>query len=136
MARLESAVEDLNAGRFTLEELADELNGRLEEVGWATPRELTAIDPRAARLAFRMSAGEHSYPYSLNDRLWVFEVVESAPPQDVGFNVARKAVTTDYLKHKAQEVHRQVMEDSLVEREFRFFPGAVSEDPLADLNDE
>ncbi|MCP4658645.1 MAG: hypothetical protein GY856_24810 [bacterium] len=127
MATLERACDDLNAGRRTLDELAAELGGRTEELGWQTLDQLRTLSPIAARLAVDLQAGAFSPPYRNVEHLELVQALERREPQPQSLERARGQVIRDYLSQHGGEVHRDLTEALLAENAFRLLPERLEE---------
>ncbi|MEM7587468.1 MAG: peptidyl-prolyl cis-trans isomerase, partial [Acidobacteriota bacterium] len=121
MARLEEARLELDDGLLTLEQLASELDGTLQDLGLVTAAQLQTVDRRATRFAFQLEAGEHSPPYQVGQTLVLFQVAERHEPVPRPLSAVRDQVISDYLGQNASTIFGEVTETLLAEAEFELF---------------
>lgn len=121
MAQLESGKRDLDSGNKTLDEVAGMVDAKVEDWGWFGPDNLKIFDFKAFRIAFGMKSGEHSAPYTFNNTMRIFRLVESETPSPVSFNRAHARVTEMYLNVNGQKVLNAVRKQFEEEYNFRVF---------------
>ena len=108
MATLEARHPELDHGATALEQLAAELGGELEELGWLTLQELSASSPRAAQAALELEPGSYSPPFRSESRLELIQLQERREPVPLPFREVRDRVAEDYLLHRGQEVYARL----------------------------
>ncbi len=118
MARLEEARAELDAGRIDLADLAQDLDGRLRDLGLLSAAQLQALDPLALRFAFQLEAGEHSPPYQLSRALAMFQVAARQEPVPRPLATVRERVVQDYLTHHSATVFRKLTDELLADAGF------------------
>jgi len=120
MGSLERLVPELETGQNTLEEVAAELSGDLEELGWMTLRQLRELDPKLARFAAGIPAGGHSPPYSTTAYLAMARVLERREPEPSPYERVRDQVRAAYLERHGQRLYEELRRELLGDAGFRF----------------
>ena len=127
MARLERRRADLNEGRFTLEELASELGGSIQDLGWQRLDELQLTAPDLAALISEVQRDQYSPPFSRSDALHLIHVVERQEPQPLAFEQVRNTVRQAYLERHGQRLYTEVRDELLSEAAFRLHEERIQE---------
>ncbi len=114
------------------EEMASELGGELEAMGWRTVAQLARLRPLAAELSAGLGPGQASPPFRTLDTMEVVLVDGRQEPQPLPFASVYDRVRNDYLLHNLQEVYREWMTERLEEAGRQVFGervAALAEDP-------
>jgi parvulin-like peptidyl-prolyl isomerase len=122
MALLEEALPALDAGSRTLEQLASELGGRVEELGWRPLGALQAESPTVAEVVPRLQPGGHTPPFRTRDALVVLRCEERLEPAPLPLVRVEDRVLEDLLAAQGQELYRAFRDRLLAERDFRMLP--------------
>jgi len=121
MKQLEASREQLERGEIKWSDLADRVGGKYSGWGWLTPAEAKVNYLRAAKVAFGMSEGQVSAPYSTGKELRMFEVVETEKSEPVPFEVSRPRVIDQYLASNSPEIYEELSEELMEEYGVVFF---------------
>lgn len=124
LTRLNDVRGDQNGDR--LERASVELDGRLETLAGATAGQLERWNPKAARFAVDMQAGECSKPFRIGDSVVVVEVVGRAEPAPLPYSVAADRVLRQYVADHRQELHGAWLERALLDVDFHLFTTRVA----------
>ncbi len=127
MARLEQAKQSLDHGSLDLISVAEELEMELEDLGLVNANQLAMKDPFAAKLAFSLKPGEHSFPYNTGAELVLLKVESKKEPQARPFSVVYDAVLNQYLASNSQIIYEAIAEEALAQAGFRFYKDRISE---------
>ncbi len=127
MTRLEAQAEDLATGRVTLEDLAVELGGETQDLGWQTARSLRTTDPTAASLALDLEIGEVSPPFRSREHLEMVELLERSDPQPLAFEQVEEQVIQDFLIRHGREIYAELEAELLEQGELRILQGRLEE---------
>ncbi len=122
MAKLEAARGDLEAGKISLDQLAQNTGAEVEDLGWLTPLQLRFKDHNAVRAAFGMPVGAFSHPYRLRKRIVLFEVVEQEASQEIPLDGVRDRVIAHYLTNYRQKVFAAFVGEAMEAHGFSFHP--------------
>ncbi|MEM8964366.1 MAG: peptidylprolyl isomerase [Acidobacteriota bacterium] len=109
MARLEA----LASGDGSLDAVATELDGTINELGWRTLAELTGDDARLAGLLTQLEVGGISPPIRDETHLTVVEVTGRREPEAQPFETVLDPVRAEYLADHGQELYRDWIEEKL-----------------------
>jgi hypothetical protein len=115
MARLEAARGELDAGRLRLEDLGEELGGRIEDLGWNDLVGLGRMAPKAIQHVAEVSVGQHTTPYRGAEGLEVVQVLGREEPVARPFSDVREEVRDDLLRTHGQALLEEVSEARLRE---------------------
>ncbi len=126
MAELEGWRRELDARRADLAEIAAGLDGEIEDLGWRTVAELTAIEPKMAFFAADLTAGRHSPPYRSADALEMLAVEGREEPAPLPFDDHLGQIRNAYLDRHGAELEEEVIEGVLAEAGFRLFEDRLS----------
>lgn len=118
MASLENSLPALNASELTLEALAQENGGRIQELREQTLAQLRAADPKAVQFAFALQPGEHAPPYSLGQNLILFRLDERREAEPRAFDEVQIEVAQDYLRLERQALYKSLSDEVLTEANF------------------
>ncbi|MCG8461430.1 MAG: peptidyl-prolyl cis-trans isomerase [Holophagales bacterium] len=113
MAALEEKRAALEAGRMSLDELAKQVGGELQESSWVDLDTLGAFRAKAAYFAPRTQAGSYSPPYNTGRSIEIFRVLERREPRPLGFEPAREKVRDAYRELRGQELYQQLTSQRL-----------------------
>jgi len=113
MGRLERAHELLDSGSLTLEALAAELDGAIEDLGWLSASELSVLGAKGAAFAARLADGEASAPYRTGDRLDLLRCTGRREPQVLPYAAVLDSVREAYLAQHGQQAYREWTEAEL-----------------------
>ncbi len=119
MARLEAAGAALDGGEQTLEALARELGGRLEDLGWKSLAELQREAPGLAGRVSDLPAGRHSAPLRRGEAIEIARVVERRGPRPLPLARIESQVEEDLLAAEGQELYAELAQRLRAERGFR-----------------
>jgi len=125
LALLEAAQADLAGGRTTLEALASELAGTVQDAGWSTARDLELFEPKIRYLLVDTPSTGYTVPFQFNQRISIVQVVERVDPTVRPYSQVTGDVRRDYLERHRQELFRDVEEDVLRAGGYRFHEAAV-----------
>lgn len=129
MARLEAQRNALDSGELTLAAMADELGGRVEDLGPLALPALRSAAPRAASFATSLEVGTHSPPYRTEESVQMIRLRARLAPEVLSFEAAREQVRDDYLLHHGQEVLATLSDEMLTAAELE-----IDHTQLAALN--
>lgn len=115
MARLETARDDLDAGRLELGVLAAELGGRIEDLGWLTLFELQRLEPKAVFFSGDLAMGRHSPPYRSAAGLEILHVTGREEPVPRPYAAVTERVRDDLLRSRPQEMVVEMADGMLAE---------------------
>ena len=130
MASLERLKADLDAGRKSLEGVAQELSADLEELEWMTLRQLAENSPKLAHFTSEAAVGGHSVPFTSGGRLQIVRVLERREPEPLPFEQVRDQVLIAYLDRHGQRLYAELRREMLEGAAFRLL-----EDRFAELLD-
>jgi hypothetical protein len=119
MAELERARDELDAGRATLQGLAQRLGGTLEDQGWRTLDQLEQIAAGMSHWALELQPGRHSAPFRTPRTIVVAKVLSRREPEPQGLDEARPRVVEDYVRERGQALRAEVLDRVLREKGFR-----------------
>lgn len=135
MAILEEARAELESENTDWESIANTIDAEVTDWGWFSPNELATIDRKAARKAFGMNVGDISPPYTNNDRIIMFEVMDKDKGVPAAFDKIRTAVLDQYLAAKLPEVRKEVIKLIKEDYSFQEYPSHFP-DPQSLLENE
>lgn len=121
MAVLERRRGDLDAGTVTLDVLAADLGGTIEDLGWKTLAELAAIEPKMPAYIASVDAGDHSPPYRGLRGLEMLSVVDRREPEPLSYELVRARARAAYLERHGGELYAELAQALLEEVGFRLF---------------
>lgn len=119
MRRVEAARAALDAGELTLEQLAADLDGAVESLGWKSLALLRSEPPALVALLPELAAGGHTPPYSRGDALEVVRCDERLDPAPVALERVERRVAEDLVEHEGRALYETLVNDLLAERRFR-----------------
>ncbi len=118
MAKLESAVADLDRGAVDLETLATRYGGKVVHLGERSVAQLRAEDPRVLRFAFALSPGAHSPPYNAAGSLRMFRLDERLEPEPHPLEAVRGRVVEDIFRQESGALYEKFSDDLLETKRF------------------
>ncbi|MEM9557087.1 MAG: peptidyl-prolyl cis-trans isomerase [Acidobacteriota bacterium] len=113
MAALERHREALASGATTLDELADELGGRVQTSDWVDINQLGSFRAKAAFFAPTLAVGDISPPYNSGRAIELFRVLERREPEPLEFDDARDRVRRAYRERHGQEIYESLVAERL-----------------------
>ena len=125
MRELEAARAELVAGKLTLEEAAQRLGGRVEDIGWRDSMRLEGLEDKERRYALDLQAAGYSVPFQRGGSLRLIQVLERQEPVRRPYDQVRAEVLSAYLKEKRKELFDAAVQRVLADARFRFFEDRV-----------
>lgn len=111
MPTLEESVELLDNQKLSFEQLAKNLDGKIQNLGWKTASQLTNIDPQILKYAFILNKGEYSPPYTNEKFYSVLKLVGRKEPVEQSLAVVRKQVIDEYIKINSAQVYSEISKE-------------------------
>ncbi len=118
MGELERARQALDGGEITFEDLARQLEGAAEDLGWKRLSELQSDSGAMAILAARLEPGEHSPPYLRGSSAELLRLEDRKEPVALPLARVEDRVAEDLLTHRGQELFAGYSEKVLAEHRF------------------
>jgi len=118
MGELERAKSLLDDGQTTLEELARQLGGEIEDLGWKRLSELQSDSGAMAVLAVRLEPGKHTPPYVRGSTAEVLRLEERKEPVTLPLARVEDRVAADIVAHRGQELFAAFSDRVLTEHDF------------------
>ena len=125
LARLEAAQTELVAGRTTLDKVAREFAGTVQDAGWSSARDLEFFEPKVRYLIVDLGGTGYTVPFQFNQRIAMVQVVERQDPVARPFEEVAHQVLEDYLERHRQELYREAEQEVLRDGRFRLNEAAV-----------
>jgi hypothetical protein len=125
MRELEAARAELAAGKLTLEEAAQRLGGRVEDIGWRDALRLEGLEDKERRYVLDLQSAGYTVPFQRGGSLRLIQVVERQEPVRRPYDQVRAEVLSTYLKEKRKELLDAAMQRVLADSRFRFFEDRV-----------
>ena len=122
MAALERARESIARGDLTLEELARETGGVIDDLGWVSGARLARILPTAPTSVFGLSAGQVGHPFSTGQSLAMLAVVAVEPATTPSLDEVRPQVVARYINDERPRLVKRLQRDLLEEAGVEFDP--------------
>ena len=122
MAALENLVESLEKGDASFEEAAQTVSGTVETSDWVTISALVSHRPRAAYFAPGLQIGEVSPPYSNDNSLELFRVVDRREPVPLAFEQARTRVIEAFIDRHGQKLYEELISRRLNDAGLTVYP--------------
>jgi len=125
MRELEAAHAELAAGKLTLEEAAQRLGGRVEDIGWRDALRLEGLEDKERRYVLDLQSAGYTVPFQGGGSLRLIQVVERQEPVRRPYDQVRAEVLSAYLKEKRKELLDGAVQRVLADAHFRFFEDRV-----------
>lgn len=125
LVRLEAAHAELQSGRATLESVARERGGIVQDAGWSSARDLEQFEPKIRYLLVDMTSTGYTVPFQFNQRISIVQVAERVDPVVRPYAEVEADVRRDYVARHRQALYREVQEEVLRSGRFRFHEAAV-----------
>jgi len=125
MRELEAARAELAAGKLTLEEAAQRLGGRVEDIGWREAMRLEGLEDKERRYVLDLQSAGYTVPFQRGGSLRLIQVVERQEPVRRPYDQVRAEVLSTYLKEKRKELLDAAVQRVLADARFRFFEDRV-----------
>lgn len=110
MDRLRNARVAMDRGNLSFDELAREVDGMVDDLGWITISELVAMLPAAKPFVSGLLVGEHSHPFTTERSLVMIEVVATEQPRTPSLENVRPQVTARYINEERTRLQKRVKE--------------------------
>lgn len=120
MRQLVEAKKSLAAGDESLEEVAQRVGGKINELKWLDFQQLHQINPKVARFLVELQAKDFSVPYQLAHSLQIIEMLERKAPQELTFDQAYPQVLEDYITRFRDTLYEEAISTILERGNFRF----------------
>lgn len=123
MARLEQAAARPGS---SVEELAADLGGEIEDLGVKNLAELGRLEPKLPPLVAPLTAGELSAPYRTADNLELVESLDRQEAAPLPFADVRERVAAAYVDQYTREVYREMVDEILQTAKLEILPEGLA----------
>ncbi len=118
MNQLELAVEKLDDGSLSFNELAQEYNGQVQQLDYLTSIDLQKIAPQIINFAFLLKVNEHSPPFTTRNAFTIIKLIDRKEATERPLSSVRKHVIQQYVNENAADIfkriNKQLLEDVLI----------------------
>lgn len=122
MARLEDAARS----SASLDEVAGELGGEIDDLGVKSLAEVGAAEPKLPSLLAPLAAGDLAAPYRTETTLEMIEVVDRQEAEPLPFAEVRAQVAETYVRQYTSEVYRRLSDQVLGTAELEILPAGLA----------
>jgi hypothetical protein len=122
MGRLEQARVELNRGGLDLVDLARELGGEVDDLGWLDRPGLARVIPSSPTSILAVPAGEFGSPFTTSHSLVLLEVVDVETPRIPPLDEIRLKVVARYVVEERPRLEKRARETMLLNAGVEFEP--------------
>ncbi len=118
MPELESVIESLEKGDVSMQDLANQYHGKVQNLAWRKADQLAAIDKQILNYAFLLKVGEYSPPYTNAQFYSILHLLDRKESQEQELIQVRTEVIRDYVANNAAQLYSQISQDLLKDLQF------------------